>query len=125
MRTIGPEKGRVQVQRRSRRRPHHESKLVYAKKGTPLQRNTENETLKGTGAGGGGGAAGAASNIPSYAAAGAVGGGKSNYKRSSEESQYGVDKTVKHTQVAPGGGQPAVRFRWSSTDRCRKAKRWK
>lgn len=103
VRTIGPEKGRVQVRADVDANRTTESKLVYAKKGTPLQRNTEKETLKGTGTGGGGGAAGAASNIPSYAAAGAVGGGKSNYKRSSEESQYGVDKTVKHTQVAPGG----------------------
>jgi flagellar M-ring protein FliF len=103
VRTIGPEKGRVQVQADVDANHTTQSKLTYAKKGTPLQRSTENETLKGSGAAGAGGAAGAASNIPSYAAAGGGGAGNSNYNRTSEEAQYGVDKTVEHTQVAPGG----------------------
>ena len=103
VRTIGPEKGRVQVQADIDADRTTQSKLTYAKKGTPLQRSTENETLKGSGAGAAGGAAGAASNIPSYADGGSAGGGNSNYDRTTEEAQYGVDKTVEHTQVAPGG----------------------
>lgn len=104
LRTVGPEKGRVQVQADVDANRTTESKLEYAKDGTPLDRSTENESL--TGAGGGataGGAAGAAGNIPSYAAAGTTGSGNSKYKRTTEEAQFGVDKTVKHTQVAPGG----------------------
>lgn len=104
LRTVGPDKGRVQVQADIDANRTSESKLEYAKKGTPLDRTTEDETLAGTGAGLSGGAAGAAGNIPSYGAAGGGGSsGDSNYKRTTEEAQYGVDKTVTHTQVAPGG----------------------
>jgi flagellar M-ring protein FliF len=103
LRTIGPDKGRVQVQADIDANRTVESKLEYAKKGTPLSRNSENEMLSGAGAGVTGGAAGTAGNIPSYAAAGGAGGANSNYNRKKEEAQYGVDKTVKHTQVAPGG----------------------
>ncbi len=103
VRTIGAEKGRVQVQADVDANRTTESKLEYAKQGTPLDRSTEHETLSGAGAGAAGGAAGTAGNIPSYATGAGAGGGDSNYKRTSEEAQYGVDKTVTHTRVAPGG----------------------
>lgn len=99
-RTIGPEKGRAQVQADLDADRTTESKLEYAKKGTPLKRSTENETLSGGGSAAGG-AAGAAGNIPSYGAGGA-GNSDSEYERDSEEARYGVDKTVTHTNVAPG-----------------------
>lgn len=102
LRTIGPEKGRVQVQAEIEANHTTESKLEYANKGTPLTRHTEHESLQGAGGGVTGGAAGAAGNIPSYAAAGGGGTGNSKYKRANEEAQYGVDKTITHTQVAPG-----------------------
>ncbi len=102
LRTIGPEKGRVQVQADVDADRTTQSKLEYADKGTPLDRSTENESLNGAGAGAAGGAAGAAGNIPSYGAGATAGGGNSKYKRKKEEAQYGVDKTVTHTQVAPG-----------------------
>ena len=73
------------------------------RKGTPLSRNSETETLSGAGGSVSGGAAGAAGNIPSYAASGGGAGGNSKYDRESEDAQYGVDKTVTHTRVAPGG----------------------
>jgi len=101
-RTIGPEKGRVQVQAEVDADRTTQSKLEYAKQGTPLQSQSEHESLKGAGAPGAGGAAGTAGNIPSYAAGTGAGGGNSNYKRANEETQYGVDKTVTHTRVAPG-----------------------
>ncbi|MBS1678704.1 MAG: flagellar M-ring protein FliF [Actinobacteria bacterium] len=101
-RTIGPEKGRVQVQAEINADHTTQSKLTYAKKGTPLTRQAEHESLKGAGATAAGGAAGTAGNIPSYAAGAGTTGGPSNYKRANEETQYGVDKTVTHTQVAPG-----------------------
>jgi len=102
-RTVGPEKGRVQVQADVDANRTSESKLEYAKKGTPLDRNSETESLNGSGTAAAGGAAGAASNIPSYAAAGGSGSGNSKYNRNTEQTRFGVDKTVSHTQVAPGG----------------------
>lgn len=102
VRTIGPEKGRVQVQADVDANRTTQSQLQYAKKGTPLSRSTEDETLAGGSAGAAGGAAGAAGNIPTYSA-GSASGTDSNYKRSSEDAQYGVDKTVTHTSIAPGG----------------------
>lgn len=101
-RTIGPEKGRVQVQAEVDADRTTQSKLEYAKKGTPLASQAEHESLKGAGATAAGGAAGTAGNIPSYAAGAGAAAGPSNYKRAKEETQYGVDKTVTHTQVAPG-----------------------
>jgi flagellar M-ring protein FliF len=101
-RTIGPEKGRVQVQAEVDADRTTQSQLTYAKKGTPLASQTEHESLKGAGATAAGGAAGTAGNIPSYAGGAGTTGGPSNYKRAKEETQFGVNKTVTHTQVAPG-----------------------
>jgi flagellar M-ring protein FliF len=101
-RTIGPEKGRVQVQAEVEADRTTQSKLEYAKQGTPLASQSEHESLKGAAAAGAGGAAGTAGNIPGYAAGTGTTGGNSNYKRANEETQYGVNKTVTHTQVAPG-----------------------
>ncbi len=101
-RTIGPEKGRVQVQAEVNADRTTQSKLTYAKKGTPLQSQSEHESLKGAGATAAGGAAGTAGNIPSYAAGAGAAGGPSKYKRANEETRYGVDKTITHTKVAPG-----------------------
>jgi flagellar M-ring protein FliF len=101
-RTIGPEKGRVQVQAEIDADRTTQSQLQYAKQGTPLASQSEHESLKGAGATAAGGAAGTAGNIPSYAAGAGAAGAPSNYKRANEETQYGVDKTVTHTQVAPG-----------------------
>lgn len=99
-RTIGPEKGRVQVQADIDANRTTQSRLRYADKGTPLDRSVEDESLSG-GTGGAGGAAGAAGNIPTYGA-GAAAGGDSDYKRKSEQTRYGVDKTITRTTVAPG-----------------------
>jgi flagellar M-ring protein FliF len=101
-RTIGPEKGRVQVQAEVDADRTTQSKLEYAKKGTPLAEQNEHESLKGAGATAVGGAAGTAGNIPSYAAGAGAAGGPSNYKRAKEETEFGVNKTITHTQVAPG-----------------------
>lgn len=98
-RTIGPDKGRVEVQADVNADRATESRLQYAKRGTPLERNSEREQLGGGGAAGG--ASGAAGNIPSYAQGGAAGGGE--YQRDSEQTTYGVDKTVTRTKIAPGG----------------------
>jgi flagellar M-ring protein FliF len=66
---------------------------------TPLKQVTETEKLAG--GGGSAGAAGTAANIPSYAQS-AAGGSGSNYDRKSTTKDFGVDKTVTRTKVAPG-----------------------
>ena len=75
---------------------------MYAKKGVPLQTQTETtEKLKGSGASAGG-AAGTGSNIPSYAAA-RLGGGNSNYNSTRPQTRPSASsKKVSHTKVAPG-----------------------
>jgi flagellar M-ring protein FliF len=96
--TLGPGKGRVQVNADVNADTATQEKLQYDKKGTPLTEHTEKETLAG---GGNGGAAGTAGNIPSYAQTTAAG-GSSDYKRQTTDRNMGVGKTVTHTQIAPG-----------------------
>src|SRR3954454_647113 len=100
--TLGPGKAQVQVNADLNADQTKLKKLTYAKKGTPLSTQKETETLKGAGGtAGGGGAAGAAANtVPSYA--GAAGGAGSNYKHTNGQTQFGVDKQVAKTEVAPG-----------------------
>jgi flagellar M-ring protein FliF len=100
--TLGPGKAQVQVNADLNADRTTLEKLTYGKKGIPLSTQKENETLKGGGTAGGGGAAGTASNtVPSYA--GAAGGSASNYKHTNGQTQFGVDKQVAKTEVAPGG----------------------
>jgi flagellar M-ring protein FliF len=77
--------------------------LVYGKKGTPLTAATSKQTLKGSGSAAGG-AAGSTTNIPAYSA-GTGSGGKSNYNNSTNHTQYGVNKTITHSVIAPGAIQ--------------------
>ncbi|MFN8201155.1 MAG: flagellar basal-body MS-ring/collar protein FliF [Solirubrobacteraceae bacterium] len=100
-RTLGPNKAQVQVNADLNVDDTSIEKLQYGKQGTPLQQTTENERLRGSGAAGGA-AAGTASNVPGYAAAGAGGGGRSNYNSRKRSTDFGVDKTVTRTKVAPG-----------------------
>jgi flagellar M-ring protein FliF len=98
--TLGPGKAHVQVSSDLNVDQSTLDKLTYAKKGVPLKQTNETERLRGGGSGAGG-AAGSSSNLPSYAASGA-GGGNSNYQRKSTQTDFGVDKTVQRTKVAPG-----------------------
>jgi flagellar M-ring protein FliF len=98
LRTLGPGKAEVQVSADVNADEATKDELTYGKS-TPLKQTTETEKL--TGGAGGAGAAGAAANIPSYAQGAA--GGSSKYNRSSTTKDYGVDKTVTRTKVAPGG----------------------
>ena len=98
--TLGAGKARVQVSSDLNADQTSLDKLTYAKKGIPLKQTEETERLRGGGSGSGG-AAGSASNLPSYAASGA-GGSNSNYQRKSTQTDFGIDKTVQHTKVAPG-----------------------
>jgi flagellar M-ring protein FliF len=96
--TLGPGKGQVQVSADVNADQTTRDKLTYDRRGTPMKTVREQETLTGTG--GGGGAAGTAGNIPQYAAGAA--GGNSNYKHKTDNTDYGVGKTVERTRVAPG-----------------------
>ena len=99
LRTVGPNKGQVQVQAELNADQATQDRLEYARRGTPLRRRTEEEQLEG-GGGGAGGRAGADGNIPTYAQGG--GGADSNYERTTEETDFGVNKTVTRTKLAPG-----------------------
>jgi flagellar M-ring protein FliF len=98
--TVGAGKAHVKVSSDLNVDQSTQDKLTYAKKGVPLKQTRETERLRGTG-GGGGGAAGTGSNLPAYAQAGGAG-GNSNYNRSSTQTDFGVDKTVTRTKIAPG-----------------------
>jgi flagellar M-ring protein FliF len=98
--TLGPGKAHVQVSSDLNVDQSTLDKLTYAKKGVPLKQTKENEKLRGGGSTAGG-ASGSSSNLPSYAASGA-GGSNSNYNRTSTQTDFGVDKTVQRTKVAPG-----------------------
>ncbi|MEA2267916.1 MAG: flagellar M-ring protein FliF [Solirubrobacteraceae bacterium] len=98
--TVGPGKARVQVKSDLNVDQSTQDKLTYAKRGVPLKQTEETERLRGTG-GGAGGTAGTSGNLPAYAQ-NAAGGSNSNYNRSSTQTDFGVDKTVTRTKVAPG-----------------------
>ena len=97
-RTLGPGKAEVQVSADVNADEATKDELMYGKS-TPLKQVDETEKL--TGGGAGAGAAGTAANVPSYAQG--AGGGSSNYNRKSTTKDFGVDKTVTRTKVAPGG----------------------
>jgi flagellar M-ring protein FliF len=98
LRTLGPGKAEVQVSADLNADQATKDELTYGKS-TPTKQTTETEKLSG--GAGGAGAAGTAANIPSYAQGAA--GGSSKYNRTSTTNDYGVDKTVTRTKVAPGG----------------------
>ena len=98
--TLGADKARVQVSSDLNVDETSLDKLTYAKKGVPLKTTDETERLRGTG-GASGGTTGSASNLPSYATSGSAG-GNSNYQRKSTQTDFGVNKTVQRTKVAPG-----------------------
>src|SRR3954469_8587907 len=98
--TLGTGKARVQVSSDLNVDQSTLDKLTYAKKGIPLKQTEETERLRGGGSTSGG-ATGSASNLPSYAGS-ASGGANSNYQRKSTQTDFGVDKTVQRTTVAPG-----------------------
>jgi flagellar M-ring protein FliF len=101
-RTLGPGKAEVQVSADVNADQATKDELLYAKKGTPLKETVESEKLKG-GTAGAGGASGTTANIPGgYPAGTAAAGAGQTYDRKSSTTQFGVDKTVVRTKVAPG-----------------------
>jgi flagellar M-ring protein FliF len=98
--TLGVGKAQVVVNATLNANRATQEQLTYGKKGTALNADTSNETLKGSGSGASG-TAGTSGNIPAYSS-GSGSGGKSNYKNQSNRTQYGVDKTITHSVIAPG-----------------------
>src|SRR5262249_10377610 len=80
--------------------------VTYGKKGTVVNKTSENETLKG-GASASGGAAGTTANVPGYAGA-AGGSGNGNYNHHQGSEPAAVDQTQTHTVFA--GGTPTHMF---------------
>ena len=97
-RTLGPGKAEVTIQPDLNVDKTTLDKLTYAKKGVPLTQTTETERLTGTG--GSGGTAGATGNITAGTTGSST--GNSNYNKRSSTTNYGVDKTVQRSEVAPG-----------------------
>jgi len=93
--TLGPGKAQVLVYANMNVDQTTKESLEYGKKGVPLQQSKSLETLTGNGSGA---AATGTANLP----AATQNGGKSNYKRETNTSSLGVDKTVTHSTIAPG-----------------------
>jgi flagellar M-ring protein FliF len=100
-RTVGPDKAQVQVNSTLNLDKAKERRLTYERRGVALKRQTEREQLEG-GGGAAGGRAGAAGNVPGYAGGAAAGGGASNYERRTDNTDYGVGKTVRDVEFAQG-----------------------
>lgn len=99
--TLGPGKAQVRVHADLNVDQTTIDKTTYSKKGTPLQTQLSQENLKSAG-----GApvvpAGATSNTAPTYPAGGSGASNSNYTNKSDNTVFGVDKTVQKTTVAPG-----------------------
>src|ERR1700742_2456790 len=98
--TLGAGKAQVVVNANVNANQSTQDALTYAKKGTPLTQTTSTETLKG-GSPTASGTSGTAGNIPAYTA-GAGGSSNSNYSNKTTNTNFGVNKTITHTIVAPG-----------------------
>lgn len=94
--TLGPGKAMVQVNADLNANQQTLQSLSYTGKGVPLTANTTTETLQGAGAG----SAATAGAVPNYAPTGTT--GASNYANKTNDTTYGVNKTVTQTTVAPG-----------------------
>jgi flagellar M-ring protein FliF len=94
--TLGPGKAVAMVNADLNDNQATQQSLHYAKKGVPLTQQTSTETLTG----GSGTTGGVTGTIPAYAATGAT--GNSNYKNTTSNTSFGVDKTITNSTIAPG-----------------------
>jgi flagellar M-ring protein FliF len=80
-------------------------KVTYGKKSIALQQDLSQETLKSTGGANATLPAGTTTNTNaagSYAAGANGAGGNSNYNHKTDQTTFGVDKTIQRSVVAPG-----------------------
>jgi flagellar M-ring protein FliF len=99
--TLGPGKAQVKVNADLNMDKTTLKSLTYAKKGVPLTTTTDVEKLKG-GSAASGGTAGTGSNIPTYSNGNANAAGASNYNHTKKSTDFGVNKTVKSSDLATG-----------------------
>jgi flagellar M-ring protein FliF len=98
--TLGPGKALVNVNADLDANQQKIDQVTYGKTGTPLNANLSNENLTGNGATVGGAAGNTATQIPAYS--GTNGNGKSKYSNKTSNTNYGVDKKVSASVIAPG-----------------------
>ncbi|MGO9751583.1 MAG: flagellar M-ring protein FliF [Solirubrobacteraceae bacterium] len=91
---IGPGKAEVAVNADLNADQTNLQSVTYTNKGIPLSADISNETLTSKG--------GAITGANTVTGVGTSGAGNSNYANKSEQTTYGVDKTIAQTQVAPG-----------------------
>jgi flagellar M-ring protein FliF len=97
-RMVGPGKGQVAVNAQVNANQSTQDALTYGK-ATPTQTQTQTETLTGNGSATGG----VAGTVGTGTAT--TNGGTSNYKSTTANTTFGVDKTVTHTVLAAGALQ--------------------
>jgi flagellar M-ring protein FliF len=80
------------------------AKVTYAKKGTPLTKSTDVETLTSKGGAASVPSGTAANTTPTYAATPTTSGAgsSSNYNHTTGQTTFGVNRTVERSVVAPG-----------------------
>lgn len=102
--TLGPGKALARVHADLNVDQRTIDKVTYAKKGVPLQTQTDKETLQSKGGAAAALPAGTATNTNTagYAAAAGGGNGQSKYDHTTGSTQFGVDKTIERAVVAPG-----------------------
>ncbi|MBJ7519890.1 MAG: flagellar M-ring protein FliF [Solirubrobacteraceae bacterium] len=98
IRTIGPDKAYIEARPTLNVDEIKREELKYGTRGTALARKEETEELQSEGETAG--AAGARPNIEGVAAD--ANGSSSDYNREMREENFGVDKTIERTTVAPG-----------------------
>jgi flagellar M-ring protein FliF len=98
---LGPDRATVMVNAQLNSNQASSDTLTYSGKAMPLQTQTSDETLKGANPTSVG-AAGTASNIPAYTSTTGTS-ANSSYADKTANTTYGVDKTITHAVVAPGG----------------------
>jgi flagellar M-ring protein FliF len=103
---LGPGQATVVVNARIDADQTTSDSVTYGKKGTVVNKTSENEILKGSGAGASG-TAGTASNVPGYTGTGGTS-GNGNYSHTNGAEQSAVDQTQTHTVYA--GGTPTHLF---------------
>jgi flagellar M-ring protein FliF len=94
--TLGPGKAQAVVSADLNDNQATQQSLTYSGKGVPLTKQSSNETLKG----GSPSAGGVTGTIPT--AAGTTGSSSSNYKNTTSNTTYGVNKTITKQTIAPG-----------------------
>lgn len=98
--TLGPGKALVHINADLNANQQQIDSVTYGKTGTPLSAKLSNENLTGNGATTGGTSGNTATQIAAYA--GTNGNGKSKYSNKSSNTNYGVNKTVSTSTIAPG-----------------------